>query len=208
MDILVNWVTQIIVFLIFAAIIDLLVPANKMKRYIQFVVGLILLLIFLKPVFYLFNIDMPRAIEASLKGNVQTSEQLGNMEEMIKIQKDEIESTQDAYILEQMVVQLEKLAEDPLAEEQIKLTDIQFSFDQPEAYTFENLEEVVVYLAVIHEEEGAVYEIDDIEINTEESIVSYDQQDEVDPVTIKNILREAWELDEMKITLIWEEGIA
>src|SRR5690625_7856369 len=119
MDLLINWVTQIIVFLIFAAIIYLLIPSNIMKRYIQFVVELMLLLIFLQPVFYMFNIDIPQAIETSFKEYLQTDEKVENMDEMIKIQKSEIESTHDAYTLEDMVVQIEYLEEEHLADEQI-----------------------------------------------------------------------------------------
>jgi len=207
MEILVNWVTQIIVFLIFAAIIDLLIPANKMKRYIQFVVGLVLLLIFLKPVFYIFDIDITQAIESSFKQTIQSNEKSKEMEELIKIQKSEIESTQDAYILEEMVVQLKNLAEDPLAEEQITITDIQFNFGKTEAYTFDNLEEVIVYLVATNEGEGVVDEINEIEINTNEPTLDQNKLEENDPELIKNILQEVWELDEMKITLIWEEGV-
>ncbi|MBU5466364.1 stage III sporulation protein AF [Virgibacillus sp. MSJ-26] len=207
MDLLINWVTQIIVFLIFAAIIDLLIPANKMKRYIQFVVGLILLLIFLKPVFYMFNIDIPQAIETSFKEYLQTDEKVENMDEMIKIQKSEIESTQDAYILEEMVVQLENLAEEPLAEEQIELSDIQFSFAESGNYTFENLEEIIVYLAAINEEEGVVDDIEEVDINTEEPKLDEEELEDIDTESIKNILQEVWELDDMKITVVWEEGV-
>ena len=205
MDILVNWVTQIIIFVIFAAIIDLLIPANKMKKYIQFVVGLILLLIFLKPAFHIFNIDIKQAIETSFKENIQANEKIDNM---IKIQKSEIESTQDAYILEEMAVQLEKLAEEPLAEEeQIKVTDIQFNFDQPEDYTFENLKEIIVYLAAVNEGEGVVDDIEEIVIDTEEPKSKPNKLDDINTESIKNILQEVWELDDMKITLVWEEGI-
>lgn len=204
MDILVNWVTQIIIFVIFAAIIDLLIPANKMKKYIQFVVGLILLLIFLKPAFHIFNIDIKQAIETSFKENIQANEKIDNM---IKIQKSEIESTQDAYILEEMVVQLENLAEEPLAEEQIELSDIQFSFAESENYTFENLEEIIVYLAATNEEEGVVDDIEEVDINTEEPKLDEEELEDIDTESIKNILQEVWELDDMKITLVWEEGI-
>jgi len=207
MEILVHWVTQIIVFLIFAAIIDLLIPANKMRRYIQFVVGLVLLLIFLKPVFYIFDIDITQAIESSFKQTIQANEKSKEMEELIKIQKSEIESTQDAYILEEMVVQLKNLAEDPLAEEQITIADIQFNFGKTEAHTFDNLEEIIVYLATTNEGEGVVDEINEIEINTNEPTLERDELEEIDSELIKNILQEVWELDEMKITLIWEEGV-
>src|SRR5699024_9984010 len=207
MEILVHWVTQIIVFLIFAAIIDLLIPANNMINYIQFVVGLVLLLILLRSVLYILDSDINQAIESSIKQTIQANEKSKEMEELIKIQKSEIESTQDAYILEEMVVQLKNLAEDPLAEEQITITDIQFNFGKTEAYTFDNLEEVIVYLVATNEGEGVVDEINEIEINTNEPTLDQNKLEENDPELIKNILQEVWELDEMKITLIWEEGV-
>lgn len=204
MDLLVNWITQIIIFLIIATIIDLLIPANKMKKYIQFIVGLILILIFLKPVLYIFNVDIKDALETSFTQSVQSNETENNMENLMKMQKSEIESSQDAYILEQMVVQLKDLAETPLENKfQTEITDIQFKFHSSEK-TLEDLEEIIVYLAESKEEEGVVDEVKDIVIDTKKTPTEHEIDD--NNKEIKKMLQEVWELDDINLTIIQEGG--
>src|SRR5690625_31077 len=90
MDMISQWVGQIIIFLLIAALIDLLIPTNtmkkyiklvvgiilinnriilttiSMKKYIKLVVGIILLLIFLRPIFFLFSIDIENDLESNI----------------------------------------------------------------------------------------------------------------------------------------------
>ncbi|MBY7143401.1 stage III sporulation protein AF [Virgibacillus sp. NKC19-3] len=206
MDALIQWVTQIIIFLLLAAIVDLLVPTTPMKKYIKLVVGLILILILLQPIFYLFNVNIQNELEASF---LQVSEETSNnesVENLIELQKNEIQDSQDAYILEQMAVQLKDLAEDPLLEEhQAEIRDIQFLFSSEEELTFENLEEVIVYLQEADEEdeEGAVDLVKDVEINTNDPVVEEEEQDSEE---IKSLLREVWELHNKEVTITWEGG--
>lgn len=205
MDILINWVTQIIIFLVLASLIDLLLPSNSMKKYIQFVIGLILILIFLKPVLYIFNIDIKQTLETTFGQTTELEENTETMGDLIKKQKNEIESSQDAYILKEMVVQLEELAADPLAETfETEIVDIQFVFDPPEEAVWENLQEVTVYLAELQEEEDAVDDIEDIVIDTEETPEEKIQDDNHDE--IKTMLQDLWELDDIQLTIIQEGG--
>ncbi|MFD2045971.1 stage III sporulation protein AF [Ornithinibacillus salinisoli] len=204
MDLLIQWVTQIVIFILLATIIDLITPATSMKKYIRFVVGLLLILIFLKPFFSLFNIDIQHAFNTSITEFFEESEEEGNIENLIDIQKSEIESTQNAYILEQMAVQLIDLAKDPLIEEyQVEITDLDFTFAAESSYSFENLEEVIVYIRESEKGEGTVYAVDDIVINTEKPVEA-DQNEDLDE--IKRFLEEVWETEEMKLSLIWEGG--
>lgn len=206
MDMLIQWVTQIIIFLLLAAIIDLLVPATSMKKYIKLVVGLILILILLQPIFYLFNINIQNELKSSFLQLSEESSSNESVENLIELQKNEIQGSQDAYILEQMAVQLKDLAEDPLLEEyRTEIRDIQFLFSSEEDYTFENLEEVIVYLREADEEdeEGAVDLVEDVEINTGDPVVEEEEQDSEE---IKALLREVWELRNKEVTITWEGG--
>lgn len=205
MDLLIQWVTQIIVFLLLAAVIDLLVPATAMKKYIRLVVGLILILIFLKPVFFLFNIDIHQALESSFSQLNQQQLKDDSVENLIEMQKSEIEDTQDAYILEQMAVQLKDIAKDPLIEKfQVEIANIEFHFATENNYTFEDLEEVIVYLRESDGGEGAANAIDEVVIDTEdEPIVNEERQDDEQ---IKSLLYEIWELDDKKLTVNWKGG--
>ncbi|WP_373892741.1 stage III sporulation protein AF [Virgibacillus natechei] len=206
MDALIQWVTQIIIFLLLAAIIDLLIPATSMKKYIKLVVGLILILILLQPIFYLFNINIQNELKSSFQQVSRQNSNNESVENLIELQKSEIQGSQDAYILEQMAVQLKDLAEDPLLEEhQAEIRDIQFLFSSEEEYTFENLEEVIVYLRESDEEdeEGAVDLVEDVKINTDEPVVEEEEQDSEE---IKSLLREVWELRNKEVTITWEGG--
>lgn len=208
MDALIEWVTQIIIFLLLAAIIDLLIPATSMKKYIKLAVGLLLILILLKPVFYIFNIDIGQELKNSFEKLDQEEIRNNSAENSLEIQKSEIQASQDAYILEQVAVPLKDLAKDSLQEQyQAEIIDLEFNFasdiQATDSNLFENLEEVIVYLRESGDEEGAVNVVDDIVINTDDPSENEMGQDDED---IKELLREVWELKNKDLTIIWEGG--
>ncbi|MBP1969715.1 stage III sporulation protein AF [Virgibacillus natechei] len=204
MDVFIQWVTQIVIFLILAAVIDLIIPSTHMKKYIKLVVGLILILILLQPIFYLFNINIQDELETSFSQVFEDNLNDDSVENLMELQKSEIEVSQDAYILEQMAVQLKDLASDPLLEEhQAEITDVNFLFSSEEDYTYENLEEVIVYLRESDDEEGTVELVEDVEINTDDPIITEEGQDNEQ---ITGLLTQVWELHNKEITIIWEGG--
>lgn len=204
MDMISRWVTEIIVFLLLAIIIDLLIPATAMKKYIKLVIGLILMLIFLKPVFYIFTIDLPSELSASLENLYQGEVSVEMMEDLTKLQKVDIEDAQAAYILEEMIFQLKDLAKEPLLENyHVEITNIEFLFSTELEINFEGLEEVIVYLAEFSDREGIVSEIDEVNIQVRESEKRVEsEQDE----EIKWLLQDVWELQSKDLTIKWEGG--
>src|SRR5699024_12131125 len=92
------------------------------------------------------------------------------IENLTKKKKKEIQASQDAYILEEMAVQLKTLAEDPLLENyQAVITNIDFEFSIEEKNTYEDLEEVIVYLQESEGEEGTVEAVEGVVLVMEES---------------------------------------
>ncbi|PAV29100.1 stage III sporulation protein AF [Virgibacillus profundi] len=204
MDMLIDWVTQIIIFLLLAAIIDLLIPATTMKKYIKLVVGLILILILLKPIFFILNIDIERALETSYSQLRQEGTNNESIENLIELQKSEIQDSQDAYKLEQTAVHLKDLAKDALVEDhQAEIIDIKFIFETEKDVGFESLEKVVVYLRELDDGEGAVSIVDDVVINTDDPVVDEEGQDDEQ---IEELLRNVWELRNKELTISWEGG--
>ncbi|HLR62439.1 MAG TPA: stage III sporulation protein AF [Lentibacillus sp.] len=208
MDLLINWVTQIVIFLLLASVVDLLIPVNSMKKYVKLAMGLILILIFLKPVFYLFDLDVRQALEASFTEMNQERIEKSEAENLMKKQKSEIQASQHAYILEQMAVQLKELANNPLQEKYRKeIADIDFHFSSETELTYENLnenlDEVKVTLKESEPGKGGVDAVDDVVINTEEP-----QKDEsdFDADGIKQLLHNVWDVDKEKITILEEGG--
>ncbi len=206
MDLLIEWVKQIIVFILLASIIELIIPATAMKKYIKLVVGLILILIFLRPVFFLFDINIQQSLTESFSQLYEEETAEENMESLIKMQKKDIQASQDAYILEEMTDQLKNLAKDPLKEDyQAEINSIDFVFSDETEMAYENLEEVIVYLQEAEGGEGSVRAVEDVVINTDGPV----QTEEPAPPRIEEaavLLGDIWELDDKKVTIIWEGG--
>ncbi|WP_245976772.1 stage III sporulation protein AF [Oceanobacillus arenosus] len=204
MGVLIDWVTQIILFIILATIIDLLIPATSMKKYIKLVVGLILILILLQPIFYIFNVDIEKAIESSIQTAVEGDRKNDSVKNLINIQKKEIETTQDAYILEQMAVQLKALANDSLTEEyHVEISNIEFLFTGEQEMSYENLNEVIVHVLELKDGEGAMNVVEDVVINTNNPVES---EERINEQEIIKRLKEIWEFNDKEISLYWEGG--
>ena len=103
MSFLTTWVTNIIVFILFAVVLDMLLPNSSMQKYTKLVIGLLLTAIFLTPILSLFKQDFASDIQQKIMSNGVWGGQ--TMENSLETKKKEIEETQQAYILEQMAVQ-------------------------------------------------------------------------------------------------------
>lgn len=202
MEFISDWITQIIIFILLATIIDLLTPNLAMSKYIKLVLGLILILILLTPIFSLFNLDFEGAINNNYRNLFEMDGEMERMESSIEMQKSEIESTHDAYILEEMAVQLKSLTNEELLDEHdAHITDINFQFEDETTKTYEGLTEVIVYLEKGADWEGNIKPIEQIVINSSE----IEEDGEMDESIIE-LLRDKWELEDKKITIHWEGG--
>jgi len=201
-EIFTDWVTQIILFIILASVIDLLVPANHLQKYVRLAISLILILILLQPVFYLFNTDINTAISSSMNKIESQFQGQPSIENQIDLEKKEIESGQDAYILEQMAIELEKIAADPLKEEfNAEIASIDFQFSVTDSVSYEELTEVIVYITESEPGEGAMNTVEDvvIEWGNEEETHSEESLPEMEAS-----LKEIWEIEDKEITVYWE----
>src|SRR5699024_4052015 len=135
------------------------------------VIGLILILIFLKQVFYLFDINIQQSLAPSISQLYEEEMREENIENLTKMQKIEIQAFQDAYNLEESSVQLKTLDEDHLLENyEAVITNIDFEFSTEEKDTYEDREEVIVYMKESEGEEGTVDAVEEVVINTDEPV--------------------------------------
>src|SRR5690606_14398219 len=168
--------------------------------YIKLVVGLILILILLKPIFYVANIDVNKTLNSTFQQLKDGGSEDESVKNLIEFQKREIQTSQDAYILEQMAVQLIEIARDPLKEQHdLEITDIQFQFDSNDTYNYEDLKQVIVYVQDFEEGEGESSVVQDVVINTDETI----EKNEMDrhDHDIRQLLEQVWELTDKEITI-------
>ena len=205
MDYITEWVTQIILFLLLALIIDLILPTSSLRKYIKMVVGLLLILIFLQPIFHLFEVDMDRffAQEMSKWNNAAEVE---NMENLIEDKKKEIQASQRAYILEQMAVQLKKQAKEELLNEYgVAIQNFSFQFQDEQTMSLETLKQLTV---VLSEKQKAADSSD-----VEEVVIDLDQppqdekKNEKKTNKIKSFLASTWQLPEEQLIIQWEGGV-
>lgn len=206
MDLFIHWITQIIIFILLAAIIDLLIPSTAIKKYIKLVVGLILIIIFLRPVFFLFTIDVEQALDSSFSSLYEEQTNDFNIENSINLQKTEIQASKDAYVLEQMTNQLTNIAKERLLDEfGVNIYKIDFAFKEDDL-SYENLEGVIVYLETEQAMEGVVSIVDEIKIDTNQKEHKEDYDRKQMDKQVKKLLEEIWELDKNMLSIEWGEA--
>ncbi|MCJ2389064.1 stage III sporulation protein AF, partial [Limosilactobacillus fermentum] len=68
-----GWVSNIIVFVLLATVIDMLLPTSALQKYAKMVIGLLLIAIIITPILGLFNKDFDEILSAG-----RTCERTGN----------------------------------------------------------------------------------------------------------------------------------
>jgi len=194
-----DWVAEIIVLILLASIIDLLIPNHVYKKYVQLVIGLIILLIFLKPLFYFFNYDIVQNIQLSLASLQENAEQNEYVKKDMK--QKEIQSGQDAYILKHMTEQLIQIAKYPLIDQhELEISHIDYEFTD-EVVSYESLETLFVYVIPFLMEGGEVEQIEQINIQNE---VKEETEKPFNEKEVIKLLKELWEFEHTKVNVIWE----
>lgn len=204
MDFLKAWITNIILFILLATVIDMLLPNSSLQKYVKVVVGLLLISIILSPVMKLFSSDFETAIVSISK--LQNNGGNKNIENSIDLQKKEIQASQQAYILEQMAVQLKMDAEEELMEQHdMEIAGIQVKANQTgETLTAENLESITVEIAEPREEEESVTVVQEVKINTEQPLQS--EQDAINTEQVTSLLAEKWNVPKETIQIVVKGG--
>ncbi len=205
MEFIKEWVTNIILFVLFATLIDMLLPTSKFQKYTKMVIGLLLISIILTPIFKLFSTDFEETFAAAIPMWEQNKE--GQIKNLIDLQKNEIQASHHAYILEQMAVQLREDAEEELMDQfEVVITDLEVVVDEADERPFpENLQKVVIHLDEGNLEENAVEVVKPIEVNTSEPLKE-ETTTRIDQDKVIQLLSDKWRINEDIIELQIEGG--
>ncbi|NMD70187.1 stage III sporulation protein AF [Bacillus sp. DNRA2] len=204
MDFLKEWITNIILFVLLATVIDMLLPNSTLQKYTKMVTGLLLIAVILTPIFKLISGDFEKQLATiSLRGNDETK----NMESLIESKKKEIQTSQQAYILETMAVQLEKDANEELMEKHgLNISNIKFVINEDQMQNFpDNLEKVIVQLEEPKISADAVEVVKPVEISANEPLPS-ERENEHEKPEIVSFLSQKWDIDERTIEVEMVEG--
>jgi stage III sporulation protein AF len=203
MSVLIGWVTNIILFILLATVIDMLLPNSSMQKYTKLVTGLLLIAIILTPILKLTSTNLESTL-ASLSGATSSGE--NNIKNSIEMKKKEIQATDHAYILEQMAVQLKKSAEEELMKQyNLEIDKVDISTNENSNQTFpDNLQKITVHLKQPESKVETVETIKPIEINTQKPLSSKKTTDKSEEVAA--FLAKTWNVDEKSIEVSIEGG--
>jgi stage III sporulation protein AF len=203
-----EWITNIILFILLATIVDMLLPNSSMQKYVKMVTGLLLIVIILTPLFSLFSSDFEEAF-SNLRFSPYEDEK--NMENLIDLKKKEIQASSNAYILERMQVQLKNQAEEELVQKHYDLTvqDVLLSIkdDSKETVTLDDITSIVVVLSKGTVEPEEIPVVKPVEIDTSKQIESEHTEMDVTNINkLTTLLATKWEIDSEKIVVTVEGG--
>jgi stage III sporulation protein AF len=203
MDFIKEWITNIIIFILLATVLDMLLPNSSFQKYTKIVTGLILIAIILSPVMKLFTSDFETAIASMSQFNSFEDEKIKNS---IEFQKKEIQASQHAYILETMAVQLKTAAEEELMEQQgMEIANIELEVNDQDQRPFpENLEYVIVHVKKAEDEGETVAVVREVEIDTNAPLPSKQTSQNTDQIS--SLLSEKWNVPEKSIQIMIEGG--
>lgn len=208
MDFLTEWITNILLFILLAVVVELLLPQTSLQKYVKMVIGLLLITIILSPIFKLFSSDIEDLLKSAT--SIFDENTSANIENSIENQKVEIQAEQNAYILEQTAVQLAEMTEKELMEQfdyQFSEVELVIDEDYETALQFEdvmeNLLSIQITLVEAAEEQQVVKLIDEVKINLSQP---HEKELEADIDPIARFLADKWEVDMEKLAITIERG--
>ncbi|MEI2666568.1 stage III sporulation protein AF [Rossellomorea sp. LJF3] len=202
MSFLTDWITNIIIFVLLATVIDMLLPSSNMQKYAKIVTGLLLITIILTPLFKLMSTDFDEVMNSiDLNGPSQNK----SVENEIEMKKKEIQASQRAYILEQMAVQMKQEAEKEMMDEHGKVIEkVTIQADD-----VENLPDSITGVTVIvkekeSEKDSTIETVQNVEIDTGSE--TRKKTSDEDTSQLASLLAEQWNLTQDKIIITVEGG--
>ena len=199
MEMITGWITNIIVLILLATVLELLLPNSSMQRYVKMVIGLMLMAVILSPVLTIFTKDFDSMLRsATIDGSIDNKE----MENTIESKKSEIQASNAAYIEEQMAVQMKSQVEKELRE-QFNLEISSVALDLTEVDGEKNIDHIIV---TVNEEESDK-SVSDIEVIT----VSLSEEDELNSTNLVSrkvayFLADEWELYPKQVGVLVKGG--
>ncbi|WP_312092265.1 stage III sporulation protein AF [Niallia sp.] len=204
MNFITEWVTNIILFILLATVVDMLLPNSTFQKYAKMVAGLLLITVILTPVFKLISSDFEAVFTASAMGE---SEQK-NMNNSIELKKREIQASLDEYTLNKMAVQLKEDAnEELIANYGMEINSIQLSIDKEKDVGFPaNLTEMVIHMKESKDPQNVVEAVSPVRIDAQQPLLDKTESKQMDTESIISFLSEKWEVRDDAIVIMYEGG--
>ncbi|MDA3131132.1 stage III sporulation protein AF [Aliibacillus thermotolerans] len=190
-----EWMSQLIIFLIAAFLIEILLPSSSFRTYVRLVLSFILMLLIIEPILSFMNV--PNQLEK--EGIALFSYLPVSMEEEINAHKTEIEAGQDAYISNQVAKQMQAQVEETIVSRWgWEIEDIQVTYDEEE---IEDVKEWVITLSLTEIADDHITQPIRVELAEENDSERENQKREI----IKYLEKE-WQVDSTQLQITMGGG--
>ncbi|MCO7176591.1 stage III sporulation protein AF [Sporolactobacillus kofuensis] len=209
MSYLVNWISQIILIVLFAVILELLIPTGTFQKYIKFVIGLILVVALLDPVLKIFQIHPDQ-----LLNGLAIEQKDDSIKKETARQKKEIENAQAAYIQEQVAVQMNDQVKEELNEKyglQITHMDVSAKQKNRQEMSVDNVTVILEKTTRNHRDQESgirtIQPVKNVSINLDDPDNSKQTVHEHNEMNkVRSFLAKRWALNKRLITVHMEGG--
>ncbi|OZM57631.1 stage III sporulation protein AF [Lottiidibacillus patelloidae] len=205
MAFLTSWISNIILFVLLAVVLELLLPNSVLQRYVKMVIGLLLIVIILSPLLKFVTEDFEKVLASMSISNNQEEKKIENL---IESKKKEIQASQHAYILKQMAVHMKTASEEELMEKYgLVISDIHLTVDENDQGISDEVTQVQVFLSdQLDNEQVAVEVVKRVEIDTSKPKKQETNEPDLKAEEIQELLAYRWGISSEKIVISVERG--
>ncbi len=199
-----QWVSNIIVYILVATIIMMLIPNTGLAKYVRFVASLLLIVMMLQPIFQLFKVNIKEVLAGYQSTTYEANNQIKNE---INNKKNEIQATERAYILKQMAVQMKKEVEKSISqdfEQVVTNVELEVKDGVESVKTAQDLSKVIVYVSAKKDETSNVDPVQEVTVNTDGPTMT--DSGNITQLEIQNFLADRWQLEDKQIEVKMEGG--
>ncbi|WP_052807214.1 stage III sporulation protein AF [Risungbinella massiliensis] len=207
MDWLADWLKELILLVLVATFLDLLLPSNSMERYVKLVMGLLLIMAILHPVFQLINHNIDLKNLTIAPEVVQETSKMPSMEQ-IRQDGEKLQQTQADFIRKQMEQSVESWAKETLEQKfAVEVVDVQATASLNEQQV-PVLQEIILTVqrkdGTSEENQMQLRPVDPITIGEEESQPATSIVETKETGEMQSYLLDYWEIDPEKVRIEWK----
>ena len=203
MQFITEWIRNIIVFLLLATMLHLILPNSNLQKYVKFVVGLLLVVLILTPLFKLLQTDVNEVI-ANFNQEKYVAD--GSIKNSIDTKKKEIQALTRAYSLEEMAVKMKKEVGKEFEKKYgVTVSEIKIiaAETKEEVKAAKDIQSVIVTLKEAEvKKNDAIETVKPVEINTR----APQKTSEETNVEMKQFFSSRWQLEDKQIQVQMEGG--
>lgn len=190
MQFLTEWVMQIITFIFIASIAQMIIPSDAYKKYIQMVIGLLLLFILTKPIIFFLQMDLSKELE---RVNDSLFQEIDHPDQFD--QASPLEEERDTYIWNEVKNVMMQEANEQLQGDGIEIMDMSFYID-------ESNEVEKIQVQVIEKNEETNDYVESVQINVEKSASNHATNNKR---SINRKLAAIWQIDQNLLDITWQD---